>query len=65
MLLMLRNSFLFTIFFCTNIHSMIYHDIINNNLSFNRSKRAATSDKGRLWPNGLIPYEIDETFSGG
>ncbi|CEF59375.1 Astacin-like metalloendopeptidase [Strongyloides ratti] len=43
---------------------MIYHDIINNNLSFNRSKRAATSDKGRLWPNGLIPYEIDETFSG-
>uniref|UniRef100_A0A0K0ESU2 Metalloendopeptidase n=1 Tax=Strongyloides stercoralis TaxID=6248 RepID=A0A0K0ESU2_STRER len=43
---------------------MIFYDTFKNNLSFDRLKRAATSDKSRLWPNGLIPYEIDEIFSG-
>ncbi|KAL7058404.1 hypothetical protein AAHC03_017265 [Spirometra sp. Aus1] len=28
-----------------------------------RSRRAVTSDKGRIWPSGIIPYEIKPLFS--
>lgn len=27
-------------------------------------KRAAVANKQRLWPNGLIPYVINDTFPG-
>lgn len=29
-----------------------------------RSKRGATADEGKIWPNGIIPYMIDGTFPG-
>lgn len=29
-----------------------------------RERRAATAKKERLWPSGIIPYEISADFSG-
>ncbi len=29
-----------------------------------RSKRAVTNERERIWPHGIIPYEISEQFDG-
>uniref|UniRef100_A0A0K0FWI4 Metalloendopeptidase n=1 Tax=Strongyloides venezuelensis TaxID=75913 RepID=A0A0K0FWI4_STRVS len=64
MLLIYKWNFIIIIFLCNNIYSKIINDIFKNNNFLNRQKRGATADRSRLWPNGLILYEIDETFSG-
>ncbi|EJW79056.1 hypothetical protein WUBG_10030 [Wuchereria bancrofti] len=38
--------------------------ISQNRSQFRRQIRAATARKERLWPNGVIPYDISDNFTG-
>lgn len=33
-------------------------------ISSKRSIRAVTSNKARLWPDGTVPFVIDDTYNG-
>uniref|UniRef100_A0A0N4Z7T2 Metalloendopeptidase n=1 Tax=Parastrongyloides trichosuri TaxID=131310 RepID=A0A0N4Z7T2_PARTI len=63
MLLKNKYKYLVIFIFLFNANAFVHR---NNVLlsSSSRGKRAATADRNRLWPNGIIPYEIDESFSG-
>ena len=37
---------------------------VDNTRTLSRSRRAATARRERLWPDSVIPYEIDGNFSG-
>ena len=49
-----------------NIEELQNDDVLRNyeEPTLSRSRRAATSLKERLWPNGIIPYVIEGNFTG-